>query len=51
MVEDMPDGLACVSELPGDLSDGHAIATSPPNRAVVVHREHVLGLREGDRSL
>ena len=51
MVEDMPDGLASVSELPGDLPDGHAIATSPPNRAVVVHREHVLGLRVGDRSL
>ena len=44
----MPDGLACVSELPGDLPDGHAIATSPPNRAVVVHREHVLGLRVGE---
>ena len=51
MVEDMPDGLACMSELPGDLADGHAIATSPPNRAIVVHREHVLGLRLGDRSL
>jgi hypothetical protein len=48
MVEDMPDGFACVSELSGDLSDGHAIATSPPNRAIVIHRKHVLGLREGD---
>jgi hypothetical protein len=45
VVEDMPDGLACMSELSGDLSDGHAIASSPPNRAIVVHREHVLGLR------
>ena len=51
MLEDMPDGLAGVSELPGDLPDGHAIAPSPPNRAVVVHRKHVLGLRVGDRSL
>jgi hypothetical protein len=51
MIEDMPDGLASVTELSGDLPDGHAIATSPPNRAVVVHREHVLGLRVGDRSL
>ena len=51
MAEDMPDGLACVSELPGDLPDGHPIAAGPPNRAVVVHREHVLGLRVGDRSL
>jgi len=48
MVEDIPDGLASVSELSGDLPDGHAIATSPTNRAIVVHREHVLGLREGD---
>lgn len=51
MAEDMPDHLASVSELSGDHPDGHAIATSPPNRAVVVHREHVLGLRPGDRSL
>ena len=51
MVEDLPDGLAGVSELSGDLPDGHAIATGPPNRAVVVHRKHVLGLRAGDRSL
>ena len=48
MVEDIPDGFASVSELSGDLPDGHAIAASPPNRAIVVHREHVLGLREGD---
>ncbi len=41
--QDMTDGLASMSELPGDLPDGHAIAASPPNRAVVVHREHVLG--------
>jgi hypothetical protein len=44
----VPDGFACVSELSGDLSDGHAIATSPANRAIVIHRKHVLGLREGD---
>ena len=48
MVEDIPDGFASVSELSGDLPDGHAIAASRPNRAIVVHREHVLGLREGD---
>jgi hypothetical protein len=46
MFEDMPDGFPCVSKLAGDLSDGHAIATSSPNRTVVVHREHVLNLRE-----
>ena len=44
-VDDMPDSLASVSEFSGDLADGHAIASSPPNRAVIVHREHVLGLR------
>ena len=42
-VESMPDGLSRVSELAGDLADGHAIATRPPNGAVVVHRKHVLG--------
>ena len=30
-------------EFAGDLADGHAIASSPPNRSVVVHRKHVLG--------
>jgi hypothetical protein len=51
MVEDLPDGLAGVSELSGDLPDGQTITASPPNRAIVVHREHVLGLRVRDRSL
>ena len=48
MVEGIPGGLARVSELSGDPPDGQAIATSPPNRAIVVRREHVPGLREGD---
>ena len=32
----------------GDLSDGHAIASRPSDRAVVIHRKHVLGLRVGE---
>src|SRR5205823_4825753 len=51
MHESMPDGFAGVTELPGDLMDGHAIAPRPPNRAVVIHGNHVLGLRVGDRSV
>ena len=51
MRESMPDGFSGVSELPGDLSDGQTIAPRPPNRAVVVHGNHVLGLRVGDRSM
>jgi hypothetical protein len=47
MLEGVPDGLPGVSELSGDLPDGQAIAAGSPNRAVVVHREHVLGLRVG----
>src|SRR2546423_11228482 len=35
-------------ELPGELSDGQAIATRPPNGTVIVHRNHVLGLRVGE---
>src|SRR5512144_639455 len=33
MHEGMPDSSSRVTELPGDLPDGHAIAISPPNRA------------------
>jgi hypothetical protein len=51
MHERMPDGFSGVSELPGDLPDGHAIAPRPPNRAVVIHGNHVLDLRAGDRSM
>ena len=47
MAEDMPDGLASVT----DLADGDAIASSPSDSAVVVHGEHVLSLRVGGRSL
>jgi hypothetical protein len=47
----MANGSSGVSELPGDLSDGQTIAPRPPNRAVVIHGNHVLGLRVGDRSL
>jgi hypothetical protein len=48
MREDMPDRFSCMSKLAGDLSDRHAIATSPPDCAIVVHRKHVLGLRVGE---
>ena len=48
MHEGMPDGSSRVTELPGDLPDGHAIAISPPNRAVVVHGNHILALRAGE---
>ena len=45
--EGMPEGPSGVSELAGDLPDGHAIAMGPPNRAVIVHGHHVLALRVG----
>jgi hypothetical protein len=51
MHEGMPDGRSGVSELASDLSDGQAITPSPPNRAIIIHGNHVLGLRVGDRSL
>ena len=51
MRQGMADGLSRVSELSGDLPDGHAIASSPPDRAIIIHGNHVLGLRVGDRSL
>jgi hypothetical protein len=47
MHEGMPDGSSRVTELPGDLPDGHAIAISSPNRAIVVHGNHILALRAG----
>jgi hypothetical protein len=51
MRQGMPDGLSRVSELPGDLSDGQTIASSPPNRTIVIHGHHVLGLRVGEGSM
>ena len=48
MLEDMPDRVPRVIEVAGDLPDGHAIATRPPNGAVVVHRKHVLDLRASE---
>ena len=51
MRQSMPDGLAGVPELLGDLPDGHAITSRPPNRAIVVHGNHVLGLRVGECSM
>jgi hypothetical protein len=45
MHEGMPDGPPGVSELAGDLPDGHAIAIGPPTRAIVVHGHHALALR------
>src|SRR5512135_2730345 len=43
ILEGMPDGPSGVPELAGDLSDGHAIASGPANRAIIVHGNHVLG--------
>jgi hypothetical protein len=51
MHERMPDGLPGVSELAGDLPDGHAIAPGPPNRSIIIHGHHVLALRAGERSV
>jgi hypothetical protein len=51
MHEGMTNGFSGVSELPGDLSDGHPIAPRPPNRAIIIHGHHVLILRAGDRSM
>ena len=48
MHEGMSDGSSRVTELAGDLPDGHAIAISPPNRAVVVRGNHILALRVGE---
>ena len=44
----LPDGVSRVFEFAGDLPDGHAIATRPPNGTVVVHRKHVLALRASE---
>jgi hypothetical protein len=51
MHEGMPHGSSGVFKLPGDLSDGHAIAPRPSNRTVIIHGNHVLSLRVGDRSM
>jgi hypothetical protein len=51
MHEGMPDSSSGVFELPGDLSDGHAIAPRPPNCAIIIHGNHVLSLRVGDCSM
>jgi hypothetical protein len=51
MCESMSNDAARVSELPGDLSDGQAIAMSPPNSPIVIHGNHVLSLRAGERSM
>ena len=48
MREGMPDGPSGVTKLPGDLPNGHAIAISPSNRAIVVHGNHILALRAGE---
>jgi hypothetical protein len=50
-LEGVPDGPPRMTELPGDLSDGEAIASRPPNRSVVVHGNHVLSLRAVSRSV
>ena len=51
VVENLPDGVARMVELAGDLADGLAIASRPPNGTVVVHRKHILALREGESFL
>jgi hypothetical protein len=48
MLEGMTNGFSGVSESSSDLSDGHAIASRPPNRAIIVHGNHVLCLRVGE---
>src|SRR5271157_2067786 len=48
MREGMPDGPSGVTKLPGDLPNGHAIAISPSNRAIIVHGSHILALRAGE---
>ena len=42
LLEDLPDGVSRMPEFAGDLADGLAIASRPPNGSVVVHRKHVL---------
>jgi hypothetical protein len=51
MLEDMPDRVPRVIKVESDPPDGTAIATCPPNSTVVVHRKHVLDLREGESSV
>jgi len=51
MRQGMADGRSRVSELAGNLPDGQTITLSPPNRAIIIHGNHVLGLRIGDRSM
>jgi hypothetical protein len=51
MHESMPHGPSRVSELTGDLPDGQTIAQGSPNRAIIIHGNHVLILRAGDRSM
>ena len=51
MHEGMADSFSRVSELAGDLPDGHAIASSPPDCAMVVHGNHVLSLHAVNRSV
>jgi len=47
----MPYCSSGVSELSGDLPDGQTIAQGSPNRAIIIHGNHVLILRAGDRSM
>ena len=51
MLEDIPDRVPRVIKVESDPPDGLAIATRPPNGTVVVHRKHVLDLREGESSV
>jgi hypothetical protein len=47
-LEHLPDRDSRQVEFPGDLPDGLAIATCPPNSAVIVHREHFRSLRASE---
>ena len=51
MLEDIPDRVPRVIKVESDPPDGLAIAMRPPNGTEVVHRKHVLDLREGESSL
>jgi hypothetical protein len=42
LAQDAADLGSGVMEGAGDLADGHAIATSPADGAVIVHRKHIL---------
>ena len=48
MLQDMPDRGVREIVITGDLADGLAIPTRPPNGAIIVHRKHLLDLRASE---